>query len=446
MLKIGDFSRLGQVTVKTLRHYGQLGLLKPAWIDRYTGYRYYTLDQLPRLNRILALKELGFSLDQIALLLDDNLSAEQLQGIVILKRAELEQRVQAEQMRLARVETRLKQIEQEGKLPQYEVILRSIPDQLAACTRDVVPELAQMDDSRRRLRRMVSAWLSAAGIRTAGPWLALYESPEYSERDIAIQLGRVLEGQARAISRSGVQVDRLPAVETMACVMHGSSQQELYPALHAFYAWADSNGYRICGPAREVFLEEENDAGKGSQWIEHQFPVEQIRIPQWQYSDRRTMENEMEPKMLTKPGFLVAGTLYQGKNENQEIAVMWQKEFMPRMDEVKSVSPITYGICMMPPGLPDGEFQYIAGLEVASEEDVPEGMVLVKVPDHEYAVFEHHGSLDALSDTQTYIYQSWLPSSGYKRSDAPDFELYNQDFKDFEEDSVLYLYVPVEKA
>jgi DNA-binding transcriptional MerR regulator len=59
MLKIGDFSRLGQVTVKTLRHYGQLGLLKPAWIDRYTGYRYYSLEQLPRLNRILALKELG---------------------------------------------------------------------------------------------------------------------------------------------------------------------------------------------------------------------------------------------------------------------------------------------------------------------------------------------------------------------------------------------------
>jgi DNA-binding transcriptional MerR regulator len=57
MIKIGDFSKLAHVTVKTLHHYGELGLLPPAHIDRYTGYRYYSLEQLPRLNRILALKE-----------------------------------------------------------------------------------------------------------------------------------------------------------------------------------------------------------------------------------------------------------------------------------------------------------------------------------------------------------------------------------------------------
>ena len=64
MLKIGEFSKLAQVSIKTLRYYAELGLLTPGWVDRYTGYRYYTLQQLPRLNRILTLKELGFPLEQ----------------------------------------------------------------------------------------------------------------------------------------------------------------------------------------------------------------------------------------------------------------------------------------------------------------------------------------------------------------------------------------------
>ncbi|MBE9472709.1 MAG: MerR family transcriptional regulator, partial [Chloroflexi bacterium] len=73
MFKIGDFSRISQVSVKTLRYYDEIGLLKPAHVDRFTGYRYYSVDQSPRLNRILALKDLGLSLEQIARLLDGEL-------------------------------------------------------------------------------------------------------------------------------------------------------------------------------------------------------------------------------------------------------------------------------------------------------------------------------------------------------------------------------------
>jgi len=62
MIKIGEFSKLVQVPVATLRYYDQIGLLKPIEVDRYTGYRYYQMDQLPRLNRILALKDLGFAM------------------------------------------------------------------------------------------------------------------------------------------------------------------------------------------------------------------------------------------------------------------------------------------------------------------------------------------------------------------------------------------------
>ncbi len=80
MFKIGEFSKLSQVTVKTLRYYDEIGLLKPAEVDRFTSYRYYSVDQLPRLNRILALKDLGLSLDQVAHLLDGNLPPGHFRG------------------------------------------------------------------------------------------------------------------------------------------------------------------------------------------------------------------------------------------------------------------------------------------------------------------------------------------------------------------------------
>ena len=113
MLKIGDFAKKTNVSVKTVRYYDKRGLLKPAWIDRFTGYRYYRLDQVGRLNRILALKDLGFSLEQIKHILEGNLSLDELRGMLRLKHAELECHIAEEQGRLERIADRLQQIEHE---------------------------------------------------------------------------------------------------------------------------------------------------------------------------------------------------------------------------------------------------------------------------------------------------------------------------------------------
>src|SRR5258708_15566586 len=126
ILKIGEFARVGQVSIATLRYYDQYGLLKPNALDPDTGYRYYSLDQLPRLNRILALKELDFPLEQIARLLEEDLSLEQLRGMFTLKQAQTQQLINTEQARLTRLAARIRQIEQEGKMPTYDVILKQV--------------------------------------------------------------------------------------------------------------------------------------------------------------------------------------------------------------------------------------------------------------------------------------------------------------------------------
>src|SRR5258708_26051323 len=113
MLKIGDFSALSQVSIKTLRYYDEMGLFSPEHVGTDSGYRYYSVTQLPRLHRILALRDLGFSLEQIAGLLKGGLTAEQLRGMYLLREAEQREQVEEEHARLARLRARLSMIDKE---------------------------------------------------------------------------------------------------------------------------------------------------------------------------------------------------------------------------------------------------------------------------------------------------------------------------------------------
>ena len=270
MFKISDFARLCRLSVKALRYYDELGLLKPAQIDRFTGYRYYSIDQLPRLNRILALKDLGLSLEQIARLLDNELPPDQLRGMLKLKRAELQQQVEQDRARLARVEARLRQIEQEGKMPTYDVVVKKTEPQWVASVRGVVPTPPEQG----ALWAELDAYLGQCKVGPTGPCFTIYHDPEYKERDwdleVCMPLGTPTPGHER------VRVYELPAVETMACTIHHGPFVTISQAYGALMQWIQDNGYRITGPCREVYLREaENISQTDPNTVtEIQFPVE----------------------------------------------------------------------------------------------------------------------------------------------------------------------------
>src|SRR5215510_11129153 len=142
MFRVGEFSQIARVSGRLLRYYDSIGLLRPMHTDSATGYRYYSASQLPRLNRILALKELGLSLDQIAKLVDDKVEAGEIRGMLMLRKAELERTLDEESARLRHIESRLKQIEEQGALKDYDIILKSVPALPYLSVRSV---LASMD-------------------------------------------------------------------------------------------------------------------------------------------------------------------------------------------------------------------------------------------------------------------------------------------------------------
>jgi effector-binding domain-containing protein len=268
LIKIGDFSKLSQVSVKTLRYYADLGLLEPAQVDRFSGYRYYTVEQLPRLNRILALKDLGLSLEQISRLLADDLPLEQLKGMLRLKQAELRQQVSDEQARLARVEARLRLIELEANMNAYDIVVKKVEPLKVAALRDIVADYG----AQAQLWQELEAFLGRSGVQPSGACLTIYYDTEYKEKDVDLE---VCEPVGAALpSDPRIQVRTLPLVESMATVLHKGSYDNFSETYQALVTWIAANGYQIAGPNRELYLHNIDNTKNPDEFLtEIQFPV-----------------------------------------------------------------------------------------------------------------------------------------------------------------------------
>ena len=252
MIRIGDFSKLSRVSVKTLRYYDELELLKPVEVDRFTGYRFYEYSQLATLHRVLALKDLGFTLEEIRELLANGLSPEQMRGMLKLREAESRQRVRAETERLLRIEARLRQIEQEHNMSNYEVVIKSVEAFKVASVRDVVPTPPEQGI----LWRELDGYLAMQRVRPVATCLTLYHDEEYKERDWDLEVCEPIAGELKESRR--VKVRDLPAVPAMACTIHNGPFVTLNEAYEAIGKWLDANDYKIVGPCFSLYHDEEH--------------------------------------------------------------------------------------------------------------------------------------------------------------------------------------------
>ncbi|GAA0391782.1 MerR family transcriptional regulator [Acrocarpospora corrugata] len=261
MFSIGDFARIGRVSIRMLRHYDTVGLLRPARVDPVTGYRYYQAAQLARLNRLIALKDLGFTLQQVAGVLDDKVSVDELHGMLRLRQAELEDQVVRDRARLAGVEARIRIIEREGVMPA-DVIVKSVPAVRLAELSGVAEsyETEHISPVIQPLYPELMDRLEKAGVTMVGPGIAYYEVvPD----GILVHAGAPVSVEPNA----GYDFDvvDLPALELVATFLHHGSMDDVDSSVQQLARWVEDNGYRSVGFMREVYLE----YGKGdpSTWV-----------------------------------------------------------------------------------------------------------------------------------------------------------------------------------
>jgi DNA-binding transcriptional MerR regulator/effector-binding domain-containing protein len=260
MFTIGDFARHGRVTVRMLRHYDAIGLLRPASVDPHSGYRGYEAAQLSRLNRVVALKDLGFTLEQVAAIIDDKVGIDELRGMLRLRRAELQNQLAVDRARLAAVEARLRSIETEGVMPVEDVQVKKVPPVRVAEVSGVAAsfEPVSITPVIGPLYDELMSRLGRAGVEPVGPPIAYYEDTP----DGGVLVHTAVPVNADAVE--GVEIVDLPGIERAATIVHHGDMDNVLSTIQTLATWIDDNGHTSAGYNREVYLECTDDR---STWV-----------------------------------------------------------------------------------------------------------------------------------------------------------------------------------
>jgi DNA-binding transcriptional MerR regulator len=248
LFRIGEFSHIGRVSTRLLRYYDKLGLLTPDFVDPQTGYRFYTADQLPRLNRILALKEMGMRLDEIEPLIDGEVAADQLRGMLTMKASDLAREIETQQMRMRLIESRIDQIDSAAE--DIDLLAKHVAAQPFLSVRT-------MFDSASDAPAFAGQMLEAAApfandLRVLGAWHG-----EFAEEDLDLEigfLGGVITDELKIDEERTLTPNRLPAVDVVSTVRVGSPDLK-HGVYGAVGRWITANDARIAGPVREVIMQ-----------------------------------------------------------------------------------------------------------------------------------------------------------------------------------------------
>ena len=253
MYGIGTVARLAQVSVRTLRHYDDLGLLKPAHVDPLTGYRYYTPDQVLRLHRILVFRDLGVQLSEVGQLIDDDVTVEQLRGILRLRQAEACARLAAQTEQLTRVEIRLAQLE-EGSMAAYEVIVKRLePLRVVALSEDLAG-FDEIGEACRRMYPQLHAALARHRVGFHGLSLALYEDTGDENRPLRITTALPVPSEV-TIDVDGLTTIELATVERAATTVVRGAPDNFHEAFRALHEWIERSGDQATSFERELYID-----------------------------------------------------------------------------------------------------------------------------------------------------------------------------------------------
>ncbi|MDZ8171363.1 MerR family transcriptional regulator [Microbacterium xanthum] len=260
MLSIGEFARMAGVSVRMLRHYDRLGILVPARVDAHTGYRSYSASQLPRANQLVALKDLGFSLEQVGAMLGDGLTAGRVEALLAARRDELRAQVAQDTVRISRIEAKLRLIERGPIMSEYtEIPLPAVA--LVGLTAGVA-SIEEIEGDIGPMFDRVNGAVDAASANRVGPGVATYEVEGEGMRVV------VGEQVGDAPVPAGLQrIDVAAADRAVTTRLEAPDLSGIQAAWQGLMGEVERRGLRPAGAGREVYLQTPFDGPDASGWV-----------------------------------------------------------------------------------------------------------------------------------------------------------------------------------
>jgi len=269
MLKIGEFSKLSRVSVRMLRHYDDIGLLKPVEIDSFTGYRYYEANQLPVIGRITSLKDMGFKLSDIVRILDAYDDKKKLDGYLQARKNELEILSKETAYQMMLLDTAINRLRKEEDM-SYNVSIKTIPERYAATVHMTIPTY----ENEAMVWQIMCEETDSLNMIPAEPCLvaASFLDDEYKEKDVELIAWKTVKGEYEDTEH--VKFQTLPEVKVASCTIKGSYEQmpECYGAV---IGWVNENGYKCAGPMFNIYHVSPHETDNPEEFItEVCYPVE----------------------------------------------------------------------------------------------------------------------------------------------------------------------------
>ena len=248
-LKIGEFSRLMQVTVKTLRHYEQKGLLTPDEVDEWTGYRYYNISQMLRLNSIRQLQQLGFTLDEIKNLFDDESHIPSVEQLT----EKIEKTERQLKLLITRRNQLLELIDSRKKIKTMEKFsIESLPEIIVASHREIISDYSALG---MLCYTVIGPEMQRLGCKCPPPGycFTVEHNKEYTPTDIDIEYCEQVEEMGN--DSNIIQFKKLPSVPKALCMKHYGPYERFYESFTKAFAYMDEHGYEIADKPRTCYID-----------------------------------------------------------------------------------------------------------------------------------------------------------------------------------------------
>jgi DNA-binding transcriptional MerR regulator len=267
MYRIGLFSKINKITVKTLRYYDDIGLLKPAQIDVETGYRYYSSEQLPKIHRIISLRQMGFSLEEIiAITVDGDDATKYFEK----RKEQLIRTINENNQQLVQISNYLKEVKGGIKMG-YEVLIKELPEVIVASIRKVIADYNAFFDL---FPNVMAKEMERVRCVCATPAYCfnIYHDGEYKETDIDVEMCEAVTEMKP--DTEILKFKKIDKVSTAACVLHRGDYSGLGKAYGELFKWIEQNGYIITGNPRESYIDGIWNKESADDWLtEIQVPI-----------------------------------------------------------------------------------------------------------------------------------------------------------------------------
>ena len=264
LYRIGMFSKMNQVTIKALRYYDEVGLLRPRFIDPDNGYRYYSSSQLEPLHRLLALRRIGYSIEEIKRVQE----GESEQRILQRKKQQLLKEISERMSMLSQIEGYLQQDE-----ANYHMVIKKIPEVKVATMRKIIPNYGELSS----IMPEMGAQMEAAGCVCSMPEYCfnIYHDNGFMEENVDVEVCEAVTEMKDDVG--DLQFKCIDEIPEAVCTMHKGSYESLPKAFGAAIKFVENNGYEISGSIRENYIDGMWNKDSEEDWLtEIQIPVKKI--------------------------------------------------------------------------------------------------------------------------------------------------------------------------